>query len=617
MFNGAMRNIFSWIGIFLILMVIFNGFAQSNKNQVNINYSTFVKKIKNKEIVSIKVRDRDIEGRGADNTVYRTYGVYDFIFLQMIKDYDVEIRIEPLTTTYTVVGNIILSLLPTLLFGAMLFFLMRGKGGGFSLDMSNNKMISKSFSKESFADIGGLHEPKKELREIVDFFKNAGKYKLIGAEVPKGLLLVGDPGNGKTLLVRALAGESNVPFFIAHGSSFIEVFAGMGAKRVRSLFEEAKKNAPCIIFIDEIDAIGGKRSNAGGMSHSEGVQTLNEILTSMDGFESNERIIVIGATNRVDVLDSALLRAGRFDRKVYVHNPSFKERVEIANVYLNKVQSDKNVTANQVAQLTVGMPAASVKLMVNEAAIFAVRDRREFINLMDLDRANDKLRIGMPSSLELQDKRLLVAYHEAGHALLTVLCKSSDPIHKATITPMGHAAGFVSRVPLKDKMMNTYDELLSNIIIACGGRAAEEMMFGRSYITIGAGGDIEQATTVARAMITEYGMSDKVGFVNVGLKNQGYSVGRDISAKTFENIDTEVKNLMDKCYKLAMNKLLEYKKELHDITQALLTKDIVLGDEISEICKNIRPVDAYEMLFNKKNKVSDAVPNAILAIIDK
>ena len=520
---------------------------------------------------------------------------------QLLKDNSIDYSMEDVpqeNTLLTVVMSFMLSIVVVVVIVTMM---NRGAAGGGSnarmMNFGRSRAKLSRDSKVNFTNVAGLEEEKEELEEVVDFLKNPQKYTSVGARIPKGMLLVGPPGTGKTLLAKAVAGEAGVPFFSISGSDFVEMFVGVGASRVRDLFEEAKKNAPCIVFIDEIDAVARRRGTGMGGGHDEREQTLNQLLVEMDGFGVNEGIIVMAATNRVDILDPAILRPGRFDRKVAVGRPDVKGREEILKVHSKEKPLSEDVDLRRVAQTTAGFTGADLENLMNEAAIISARDNRRFIRQADIDKAFVKVGIGAEKKSRViseKDKKI-TAYHEAGHAILFHVLPDVGPVHTVSIIPTGvGAAGYTMPLPEKDEMFNTKGKMLQNIMVDLGGRIAEEIIF--KDVTTGASQDIKQASKLARAMVTQYGMSDRVGMIQYGSDEDEVFIGRDLAhTKSYGNeiadvIDEEVKRIVDECYTKAKNIILEHEDVLHSCAALLIEKEKIGQEEFEALFKNHEPV---------------------------
>ena len=520
---------------------------------------------------------------------------------QLLKDNNIDYSMEDVPQENTILTVVMPFMLSIVVVVVIVTMMNRGAAGGGSnarmMNFGRSRAKLSRDSKVNFTNVAGLEEEKEELEEVVDFLKNPQKYTSVGARIPKGMLLVGPPGTGKTLLAKAVAGEAGVPFFFISGSDFVEMFVGVGASRVRDLFEEAKKNAPCIVFIDEIDAVARRRGTGMGGGHDEREQTLNQLLVEMDGFGVNEGIIVMAATNRVDILDPAILRPGRFDRKVAVGRPDVKGREEILKVHSKEKPLSEDVDLRRVAQTTAGFTGADLENLMNEAAIISARDNRRFIRQADIDKAFVKVGIGAEKKSRViseKDKKI-TAYHEAGHAILFHVLPDVGPVHTVSIIPTGvGAAGYTMPLPEKDEMFNTKGKMLQNIMVDLGGRIAEEIIF--KDVTTGASQDIKQASKLARAMVTQYGMSDRVGMIQYGSDEDEVFIGRDLAhTKSYGNeiadvIDEEVKRIVDECYTKAKNIILEHEDVLHSCAALLIDKEKLGQEEFEALFKNHEPV---------------------------
>ncbi|EHD14578.1 cell division protein ftsH [Commensalibacter intestini A911] len=513
--------------------------------------------------------------------------------LEKLSSKNVSIEAKPLDNQPNLFWRLIINLLPTLLIIGLFILLMRnmqgagGKAMGFG--KSKAKMLTEKQGRVTFADVAGIDEAKAELEEIVEFLKDSQKFQRLGGKIPKGVLLVGPPGTGKTLLARAIAGEANVPFFTISGSDFVEMFVGVGASRVRDMFEQGKKSAPCIIFIDEIDAVGRHRGVGMGGGNDEREQTLNQMLVEMDGFDSNESVILIAATNRPDVLDPALLRPGRFDRQVVVPNPDVSGREKILRVHMRKVPLASDVDPKVIARGTPGFSGADLANLVNEAALLAARLNRRTVSMLEFENAKDKVMMGAErrSLVMSDDEKKNTAYHEAGHALCALLTPGCDPIHKATIIPRGRALGMVMSLPEGDRYSETKLRCKARLVLAMGGRCGEELAFGADHVTSGASGDIKMATSLARNMVKEWGMSDNLGMINYDDSDQGYTMGpsNTVSGQTIREIETEVKQLIDEAYERAMKLLTEHREEWERLAKGLLEYETLSADEIQQVLR--------------------------------
>ena len=559
------KNLIIWLVIGFLLSSFYNFFTKSNENVKveQIAFSDFLNEVEKDNVLDVNIKGDLISGNLADGKKFNTYTPYDPNLIEKLSKKDVKINVEPYKTKGSSLLNILLSWFPMLLLiGVWLFFMRQmqsGSGKALGFGRSKAKMLNEKTGKVTFKDVAGIDESKNELQEVVEFLKDPSKFQRLGGKIPKGVLLVGPPGCGKTLLARAVAGEAGVPFFTISGSDFVEMFVGVGASRVRDMFEQGKKSAPCIIFIDEIDAVGRHRGAGLGGGNDEREQTLNQLLVEMDGFESNEGVIIVAATNRPDVLDPALLRPGRFDRQVVVPNPDILGREKILKVHLRKVPLAPNVDSKIIARGTPGFSGADLANLVNEGALLAARRNKRFVTMQEMEDAKDKVLMGIErkSMVMKDDEKKLTAYHEAGHAIVAIHSKYSDPVHKATIIPRGRALGMVMRLPESDRISMSKIKIKADLAVAMGGRIAEELIFGPSKVTTGASSDISMATNIARKMVTEWGMSDKMGPLSYGENEQevflGHSVTqkKNISENTAQEIDKEVRKIVDEAYKTA------------------------------------------------------------------
>ena len=597
--NQFGRNLALWVIIALILLALVNIFEGSavRPNTSSLPFSEFLKKVQNNEIAEVMIRGQTITGRTVANTNFSTYAPNDPNLVDKLDKAGVIINAAPIDEGGGGWLAVLISWFPMLLFIVIWIFFMRqmqsGAGKAMGFGKSKAKMLNEKTGRVTFEDVAGIDEAKGELEEVVDFLKDPQKFQRLGGKIPKGVLLVGPPGTGKTLLARAIAGEANVPFFTISGSDFVEMFVGVGASRVRDMFEQGKKNAPCIIFIDEIDAVGRHRGFGLGGGNDEREQTLNQMLVEMDGFESNEGVIIIAATNRPDVLDPALLRPGRFDRQITVPNPDINGREKIIKVHLRKVPLSGDVDAKTIARGTPGFSGADLANLVNEAALLAARKGKRAVGMTELEAAKDKVMMGAErrSMAMSDDEKKLTAYHEAGHAILAIHSPDSDPIHKATIIPRGRALGMVMRLPEGDRYSVSRAKLKADLCVAMGGRIAEELIFGVDKVTTGASSDIRMVTSMARRMITEWGMSDKLGFLAYGDTDNevylGHSVSgaKNISGATAKLVDEEVKSLVDDIYAKAEKMLKDNIDQLHALAKALLDYETLSGDEIHAVLR--------------------------------
>ncbi len=593
--NQFSRNLVIWGIISLALIVVFNIFsAPQSTTDTSMTYNEFLQLAESGTIVDVVIQGKEITGKGLDGKEYSIYAPNDPALVEKLLQKNVAVTAKPLETSPWYM-TLLMSWFPMLLLiGVWIFFMRQMQGGAgkaMSFGRSRARMLNQEQKRVTFADVAGVEEAKDELSEVVEFLSDPKKFTRLGGRIPKGVLLVGPPGTGKTLLARAVAGEAGVPFFSISGSDFVEMFVGVGASRVRDLFIQGKKNAPCLIFIDEIDAVGRQRGAGLGGGHDEREQTLNQLLVEMDGFESNEGVILIAATNRPDVLDPALLRPGRFDRQVVVSTPDLKGRLQILEVHTRRTPLDKDIDLNVIARGTPGFSGAALENLVNEAALQAARYNQESITMRDFEYAKDKVLMGKERRsmiLSDEDKRI-TAYHEAGHALVARLLPKADPVHKVTIIPRGRALGVTMQLPEMDRHSYSKDYLLSNLKVLLAGRVAEEIVFGS--ITTGASNDIERATGMARKMVCEWGMSDIIGPMAVGESNQEVFMGRDFaSSRNFSEdtariVDGEVKKLVLDSRDASRALLEEHIDVLNALADALLERETLVGDDIDLLIK--------------------------------
>ena len=615
------KNIFVWIIISLILLGLFNVFknSQTDYSSVTYTYSTLLDKAENGEIKSVEIQGNNIYGQTMDGIDFSTYAPRDPNLIQTLNENNVAINAKPEQSGMHPLLSIFVSWFPMLLLIGVWIFFMRqmqsGKGGGaLGFGRSKAKLLNENKQRVTFGDVAGIDEAKQELEEVVSFLKDPHKFQRLGAKIPKGALLVGPPGTGKTLLARAIAGEAGVPFFSISGSDFVEMFVGVGASRVRDMFEQGKKNAPCIIFIDEIDAVGRHRGAGLGGGNDEREQTLNQLLVEMDGFEANEGVIIVAATNRPDVLDPALLRPGRFDRQVVVPAPDIIGRDKILKVHTKKIKMDKSVKTIAIARSTPGFSGADLANIVNEAALIAARKNKKIVTMDDFEDAKDKVMLGTQNRSKIisDSEKEVIAYHEAGHALANLHCKNADPIYKSSIIPTGRALGFVMSVPEQDKVIHRKDEYLDKLVVTVAARISEELIFGPEKIGSGAAGDIQQVTNLARAMVTQMGYSEKLGRVRyTGNQEEvflGHSVtqSKNISEETARIIDQEVIRLVQEAETKARKILTDNMKDLHIIAKGLLEYETLTGEEIKNLLKGIKP-KRDDDLSDDTDKPSDDV----------
>ncbi|MBO6717567.1 MAG: ATP-dependent zinc metalloprotease FtsH [Rhizobiaceae bacterium] len=602
--NPNYRNLALWAIIAVLLIALFNLFQspQQRGSSREIAYSEFLQQLDNGRIQSVTITGDRITGTYSDSNVgFQTYSPGDTTLVQRLEDRGVTINVRPESDGSNSIFGYLISWLPMLLILGVWIFFMRqmqsGSGRAMGFGKSKAKLLTEAHGRVTFQDVAGVDEAKQDLEEIVEFLRDPQKFQRLGGKIPRGVLLVGPPGTGKTLLARSVAGEANVPFFTISGSDFVEMFVGVGASRVRDMFDQAKKNAPCIIFIDEIDAVGRHRGAGLGGGNDEREQTLNQLLVEMDGFEANEGIILIAATNRPDVLDPALLRPGRFDRQVVVPNPDIIGREKILKVHVRNVPLAPNVDLKVIARGTPGFSGADLANLVNEAALMAARRNKRLVTMAEFEDAKDKIMMGAErrSSAMTQAEKELTAYHEAGHAIVALTVPSADPLHKATIIPRGRALGMVMQLPEGDRYSMSYKYMISRLAIMMGGRVAEEIKFGKENITSGAASDIDQATKLARAMVTRWGFSDKLGQVAYGENQEevflGHSVARqqNMSEETQQIIDAEVRRLIDEAYDTARSILTKKKKDWMAIAEGLLEYETLSGDEIKQLLKGEKP----------------------------
>jgi len=598
--NPWVRQLMIWGGIFLALLLVVSMFNGGNQPAgETISYSEFRDRVEAGEVKSVEVSEDSITGVMSEgNEPFTTIPVPgDTQLTQVLAENGVEISAKP-ADTQGIWLYVLIQSLPFILILGIAFFALRqvqkgGGGGAMGFGKSKAKMLTERQGRVTFEDVAGIDEAREELEEIVEFLKDPQRFSKLGGQIPKGALLVGSPGTGKTLLARAIAGEAGVPFFTISGSDFVEMFVGVGASRVRDMFEQAKKNAPCIVFIDEIDAVGRSRGHGLGNSNDEREQTLNQLLVEMDGFEANEGIIIIAATNRPDVLDPALLRPGRFDRQVVVPIPDIDGREKILGVHMKKVPLAPDVNPRTIARGTPGFSGADLANLVNEAALLAARRNKRLVAMQEFEDAKDKVMMGAErrSMVMTEDEKKMTAYHEAGHALVSLNEPASDPIHKATIIPRGRALGMVMRLPERDSYSYHRDKMHANLAVAMGGRVAEEIIFGHDKVSSGASGDIQYATDLAKNMVTKWGMSDKLGPLQYEQQQEGY-LGMGQSARTMGGaetnklIDSEIKDLVEGGLKRATEILTEQEDKLHLLAQALLEYETLTGDEIDQLMKD-------------------------------
>jgi cell division protease FtsH len=599
--NANFRNFALWVIIGLVLIALFNLFQNTGTRTVghDVPYSQFVNDVDQGRVRSVVISGQDIAGAYSDGSAFQTFAPSDPDMVKRLEDRGVSIAAKPATEAGQSLVGMLVSWFPMFLILAVWIFFMRqmqGTGGkALGFGKSKAKLLTEAHGRVTFEDVD---EAKEDLQEIVEFLRDPQKFQRLGGRIPRGVLLVGPPGTGKTLLARAIAGEANVPFFTISGSDFVEMFVGVGASRVRDMFEQAKKNAPCIIFIDEIDAVGRHRGAGLGGGNDEREQTLNQLLVEMDGFESNEGVILIAATNRPDVLDPALLRPGRFDRQVVVPNPDVVGRERILKVHVRKVPMAPDVDLKVIARGTPGFSGADLMNLVNEAALLAARRGKRLVTMSEFEDAKDKVMMGAErrTLVMTEDEKRLTAYHEAGHAIVALNVAATDPVHKATIIPRGRALGMVMQLPERDKLSMSLEQMTSRLAIMMGGRVAEEVTFGREKVTSGAASDIEQATRLARLMVTRWGLSDALGTVSYGENQEevflGHSVSRtqNVSEETAQKIDSEIRRLVEEGLSEARAILSAHAADLETLAQGLLEYETLSGDEIRGLLAGKPPV---------------------------
>ena len=596
-----LKNAALWLFIAFIAFGLFNLFGgpgSDNTRSIQLTYSQFLDEVDAGSITDVEIKGKDITGKYSDGRSFKTYEPNDPTLVDRLNQRGVNISAVPLDDGYPSLLGILISWFPMLLLIGVWIFFMRqmqgGKGGAMGFGRSKAKLLTENKNKVTFNDVAGSDEAKEELVEIVDFLKDPRKFQKLGGRIPKGALLIGPPGTGKTLLARAIAGEAGVPFFTISGSDFVEMFVGVGASRVRDMFEQGRRHSPCIIFIDEIDAVGRSRGAGLGGGNDEREQTLNQILVEMDGFDTQEGIILVAATNRPDVLDPALLRPGRFDRQVVVPNPDLIGREAILKVHMKKISAAPDVDIRTIARGTPGFSGADLANIVNESALLAARKNKKIVTMIDFEEAKDKVMMGAErrSLVMSQDEKELTAYHEGGHAIVAINQPASDPIHKATIIPRGRALGMVMRLPERDQLSLPREKMYADITVAMGGRVAEEIIFGESKVTSGASSDIEMATKMARNMVTKFGMSSKLGPIQYGENEEEVFLGRsvqkhqNVSEETAKLIDSEIRLIVDTCYEKARSILEDKIDDLHNLAKGLIEYETLSGDEILSLIKD-------------------------------
>ena len=601
--NANLRNFALWVIIVLLLLALFTLFQNPGQRVASqdIAFSQLLTEVDANRVRDVVIQGPEINGTFTNGSTFHTYAPSDPTLVKRLYDSKVSITAKPPGDNVPWFVSLLVSWLPFIALIGVWVFLSRqmqgGAGKAMGFGKSRAKMLTEAHGRVTFEDVAGVDEAKQDLQEIVEFLRDPGKYQRLGGRIPRGVLLVGPPGTGKTLIARAVAGEANVPFFTISGSDFVEMFVGVGASRVRDMFEQAKKNAPCIIFIDEIDAVGRHRGAGLGGGNDEREQTLNQLLVEMDGFEANEGVILIAATNRPDVLDPALLRPGRFDRQVVVPNPDVVGREQILKVHVRKVPLAPDINLKTIARGTPGFSGADLMNLVNEAALTAARRNKRMVTQSEFEEAKDKVMMGAErkSLVMTEEEKMLTAYHEGGHAIVGLNVIATDPIHKATIIPRGRALGMVMQLPERDKLSMSLEQMTSRLAIMMGGRVAEELVFGKEKVTSGASSDIEQATRLARMMVTRWGLSEELGTVSYG-ENQdevflGMSVSRtqNASEATVQKIDTEIRRFVEAGYKEATKILTEKRADLEALAKGLLEFETLSGDEITDLLNGKKP----------------------------
>ena len=620
--NANLRNFALWVIIVLLLLALFTLFQNPGQrtSSQDISFSQLLTEVDANHVRDVVIQGPEIHGTFTNGSSFQTYAPNDPTLVSRLYNGKVSITAKPPGDNVPWFVSLLVSWLPFIALIGVWIFLSRqmqgGAGKAMGFGKSRAKMLTEAHGRVTFEDVAGVDEAKQDLQEIVEFLRDPGKYQRLGGRIPRGVLLVGPPGTGKTLIARAVAGEANVPFFTISGSDFVEMFVGVGASRVRDMFEQAKKNAPCIIFIDEIDAVGRHRGAGLGGGNDEREQTLNQLLVEMDGFEANEGVILIAATNRPDVLDPALLRPGRFDRQVVVPNPDVVGREQILKVHVRKVPLAPDINLKTIARGTPGFSGADLMNLVNEAALTAARRNKRMVTQSEFEEAKDKVMMGAErkSLVMTEEEKMLTAYHEGGHAIVGLNVIATDPIHKATIIPRGRALGMVMQLPERDKLSMSLEQMTSRLAIMMGGRVAEELIFGREKVTSGASSDIEQATRLARMMVTRWGLSDALGTVSYG-ENQdevflGMSVSRtqNASEATVQKIDTEIRRFVEEGYNEATRILTEKRGDLEALAKGLLEFETLSGDEISDLLKGKKP--NRESVLEPSTPRTSAVPPA-------
>ena len=627
--RNTVKNLLVWLVLGVVLIAAYDALTEKKDSKQQVEYSQFMQQVNNGEVENVNIEGSvvngyQIKGVRTDKTQFITNAPLDDNLISTLLDKKVRVNVIP-EEKPSILSSILISLLPVLLLIGVWFYFMRsmqggagGKGGAFSFGKSRARLLDKDTNTVTFADVAGCDEAKEEVQEIVDYLKAPQRYQTLGGRVPRGILLAGSPGTGKTLLAKAIAGEAKVPFFSISGSDFVEMFVGVGASRVRDMFEQAKKNAPCIIFIDEIDAVGRQRGAGLGGGNDEREQTLNQLLVEMDGFESNATVIVIAATNRPDVLDPALQRPGRFDRQVVVPLPDIRGREQILKVHAQKVPLDVSVDLAVLARGTPGFSGADLANLVNEAALFAGRRNKTKVDMGDFEDAKDKIYMGPErrSMVMHEDEKKATAYHESGHAVVAESLEGTDPVHKVTIMPRGRALGLTWQLPERDRISMYKDQMLNQISILFGGRIAEQIYIGR--VSTGASNDFERATQIARDMVTRYGMSDKMGPMVYGENESEVFLGRsvthsqNISEKTMQDVDAEVRRIIDEQYATAYKILDENRDKMHTMAQSLIEWETIDRDQVLEIMAGQQPSPPKD--YSHNIRPDEPVPETVQTV---
>jgi len=618
--NNLFKNMAIWLVIGVVLMTVFNQFNTRQTAQNTLEYSAFLDEVKQGRIAKVVIQGRTLDATTVEGKKLTTYAPADLWMVSDLLKYNVKVVAKP-EEEQSFLMNIFVSWFPMLLLIGVWIFFMRqmqggGRGGAFSFGKSRARVLDENNNTVTFADVAGCEEAKEEVSELVDFLRDPSKFQKLGGRIPRGVLMVGSPGTGKTLLARAIAGEAKVPFFSISGSDFVEMFVGVGAARVRDMFEQAKKAAPCIIFIDEIDAVGRQRGAGLGGGNDEREQTLNQLLVEMDGFEASAGVIVIAATNRPDVLDPALLRPGRFDRQVVVPLPDIRGREQILKVHMRKVPLAQDVDPSVLARGCPGFSGADLANLVNEAALFAARANKRLVDMDDFERAKDKIMMGAErrSMVMPEEERRNTAYHESGHAVVAKLLPKTDPVHKVTIIPRGRALGVTMQLPTEDRYSQDRDRLLNTITVLFGGRLAEEIFM--KQMTTGASNDFQRATDLARRMVTQWGMSDVLGPMVYGEEEGEVFLGRSItthknvSEATMQKVDAEIRRIIDDQFALARRLLEENRDKVEAMTKALLEWETIDADQINDIMEGKPPRAPKPSAAPPKSPASDSSPGA-------